>query len=375
MALFLISILFIYFKYIYCIERFYLDGVEKFNHSDYKGSLAEFSKVIEIDQFHVSANLYLARIYEALNNVEEAGKTYHRLLSIHPDNIRNQVAIFQNLGELYQKNRQFDKAFLEFKKVLELDGALYRTHLYLGMFFAGQSMLDEAFWEFQKAVEVEPSGWDAHLYLGLCYCKKNWREEARREFQKIIDCSSDYPRAHLYLGYLLKDEKSQAVPEFETIPNLETVIGHPCKYDIPMLQQQFEIWRRGNELQSMGKIRTVRELTRQNAVTFKKTGSRILNHLKLQVDEEQMRPRGINYIAHPDSDDRHRVLVYLRNWMTCAGPEAVYEMLAEMRRKNAEIGIYVSCGSFTLEAKNIAKTLKIKLLGRKTLNRILLELA
>ncbi|MDD5089400.1 MAG: tetratricopeptide repeat protein [Candidatus Wallbacteria bacterium] len=488
-----ISLLVYYFKFSFDVDRYFDEGLKLFRKRDMQGAMEKFLLILDVNPIHVDTNLHLAAVYSNLNMVEEAERIYDFLLEAnHPQNNRNKVNIFLKKGELYWHNRRYDRAYLEFRKVLELDATDSQAHFYIAVFCAGQGWINEAFDEFRKALEIDPDYNDARLYLGLCFTTKNWLTEARREFRKILEKCPSHMMAHLFLGYLLKDDKdrdamqeflyivnndntelrfratnlygitameqnlhSEAVALFEkilaektmpvkwineikynlgwacmfqgnaskavevwnevastdinfynvadlvrsfdevdmeamedewriysmneTIPNVESYIAHPRKFDIESLQQEFETWKRSHqELLNIrfarGLIRTAEKLALVNASALKKMGRKIVNFLKLYIEDEKVRAAGINYYATASTAKKQRVVVFLRNWQNIVGEGPIFELVDEMRRSNAVLGVFVICGLFSREAKNLAKDNKIKLIGKKALDRMLLEL-
>lgn len=486
--------LILYLKKSLNVDSFFEEGVIFFNNKEYKKAIEAFSKVIEIEPLNIKAYLYLATCFDILNNISSAEAIYNKLIRIsNPENVSNKVVVFKKMAELYKKNRLFDKAFLEYLKILELDESEVEAHFNLGHFYAGQGKISESINYFKTALKIDDDFIEARLYLALCYAIKNWYSEAEKELEKILKTHPNNTKAKLFLGYIQKDNKdpaaittfmeiakeedenlkykaihlmgltsieqsfydqaisnykkileedknipnkwfkeykynlgwaylfkgniSQAMNEWndlanidinfyniadliknfddlnlkdmeeewyiysmnETIPNIEAYIGHPKKYDISALLEEFENWKKENqELLNIkfvkGIIRSPEKLANANISDFKKMSRKIIKHLNLLIEKEEIKSRGINYIAVIKNEKKDRIIVWIKNWQDTIGEAPVYKMIEEMKKGNYKLGIFIICGKFTKKAKDLAKKHKIKLYGKKALSNLLLEL-
>jgi len=448
---------------------------------------------LDIDPTNSTSLLYLSSIYESLGKTKDAENTYKTLLKLNnPQNNRNKVSLFMKLANIYKKNRQYDKQYLELKKVLEIDESESQAHLELGLFLAGQGNVPDAIDSLKKVIKIDEKNIEALLYLGLCYASKNWWNEAKNAFKKIVEINSEYPKAHMFLGYIYKDEKStKALSEFsqvmesskgeiyykaallcglssieqgfydkaislfekeltkenlnqnwlkeykynlawahmfkgnssraveewneianidinfynvadliksldevdmesleddwriycinETIPNIEIVIGHPKKYSLELLNQEFTQWKHNNQellnlKYSKGLPRSASKLAKSNSVTFKKTSRMIITHYKLIIEKEELKPAGLNYVCKASIEDSNRILLCIRNWEDELSEQPIYDVLDELKNTGSNIGMFITCGKFSRKAKQLAKKNQLKIMGAKALDKLLMQL-
>lgn len=482
-----------FFKTTVNIDKYLETGIALYRKQDYNNAIEYFNKIIDIDPANTTSYLYLSSIYESLGKYQEAEKMYMTLLKLNnPNNNRNKVAIFMKLSTIYKKNREYDKQYLELRKVLEIDSSESQAHFELGIFLAGQGYINEAIDEFKKVTEIDSQNIDALLYLGLCYASRNWWNEAKSKFRKILEIDKNHPKAHMFLGYIYKDEKkpdaineftdamnnskgelyykaallcgltsieqgfydkaisifesellkegipsnwikeykynlawahmfkgnsSRAVEEWneianidinfynvadliksldevdmesleddwkiycinETLPNIDIVIGHPKKYDIELLNQEFSQWKHENqELLNLkfvkGIPRNSARLAKANSAAFKKTCRMIVEHYNLIIEEEQLKAAGLNYICHSNTKNKKKVLLCVRNWVDELSEQPIYDVLDEIKSNNCDIGMFITCGKFSRAAKQLAKKNKLKIMGAKALDKLLVEI-
>jgi tetratricopeptide (TPR) repeat protein len=90
-----------------------------------------------------------------MGRVDEALKEILRAQESDPLSL----IINDNVGEVYEWGRQYDRAFEQLRKTLEMDPNFARTHLDLGAVYEDKGMFDEAIAEFQKARELGGENW------------------------------------------------------------------------------------------------------------------------------------------------------------------------------------------------------------------------
>jgi len=81
------------------------------------------------------------------------------------------------LGASYLENEQFNDAFMEFQKAIELNPRSKKTLYYLGYLSARFEKYDEAITYYKKAISIDPAYSEAINSLGVTYAETgNWDE-------------------------------------------------------------------------------------------------------------------------------------------------------------------------------------------------------
>jgi cytochrome c-type biogenesis protein CcmH/NrfG len=149
------------------------------------------------------------------------------------DQLRGAIALYPDfglayseMGVLYLKLKQQDKALEALRAALKLIPNDYATLLTYGMILYDRREFPAAEDQFRKAIEknhLSPSG---HLYLAMTLLKRHAYEEAEKEFKEAIQYGGeDVAIAHYYLGgiYWGRKDYKEAADELDTylklVPN------------------------------------------------------------------------------------------------------------------------------------------------------------
>ncbi len=186
---------------------------------------------------------------EALKNGDlgQAEKDFHQVVQLDP----RSGAAYANLGVVYMRRRQWDRALSELHRAEKLMPGVPGIRLNIGLAYYRQNEFLKAIPPFQSVVEAQPDALQPRYLLGLCFfftdqwadtvrtLKPLWAEEsghfpylyvlsnaahragleeldhqASEQLMKIGDGSAQY---HLFAGkyYLNREEYEPAMAEFE----------------------------------------------------------------------------------------------------------------------------------------------------------------
>ncbi|MBI3560669.1 MAG: tetratricopeptide repeat protein [Gammaproteobacteria bacterium] len=156
--------------------KYFSRGLDYYKSENYEKARVEFSNVLKIDQKHLQANYELARTFERLNKVREAGGFYLRVIELDPKNYQAMV----RLGRIYLLGRAVNEAKSTDEQALAIaprdPGAIALRggiHAFLGD-------VDTAFADANLALQLDPNNIDAiALLAGLQLRKQNFQEAAR----------------------------------------------------------------------------------------------------------------------------------------------------------------------------------------------------
>ncbi len=164
-------------------------------------------KLLENDLKGTSADreayLNLSQVYEQGHRYQEAEQAARKAESFAADPHDNEMA-WLLLGAVYEKQKQFDKAEDEFKKVLDVNPKNAQVLNYYGYMMADRGVrLDEAHDLIQRAVDLEPLNGAYLDSLGWVYFKQNKLDEAEALLRKAVEHEPHDPTIREHLGDVL----------------------------------------------------------------------------------------------------------------------------------------------------------------------------
>ena len=165
-----------------------------------------------------------AEIYRAMAQVDSQGKRFaeaeaaaHKALELGAKPEEQEYGHFL-LGSIYEREKKYDQAEAEFKKVLNADPLNAAASNYLGYMLADRGVrLEESVKYIQKALELEPNNGAYLDSLGWAYYKMNRFDQAANQLEKAARLISSDPTIHEHLGhtYLQLGKKREAQQLFE----------------------------------------------------------------------------------------------------------------------------------------------------------------
>jgi Tfp pilus assembly protein PilF len=161
--------------------------------------------------------LNLSQVYERGHRYTQAEEAARKAESMANDPHDNETAWLM-LGAVYEKQKQYDKAETEFKKVLGVNPKNAQVLNYYGYMLADRGIrLDEAQDLIQRAVDQDPNNGAYLDSLGWVYFKQNHLQEAETNLRKAIERESHDPTIRSHLGdvYAKQGRMDQAAIEWE----------------------------------------------------------------------------------------------------------------------------------------------------------------
>lgn len=147
---------------------------------DLDRAIADYNRVLELDQLYEPAYMSLAAAYNRKGDYVWALTYLNRGLELFPDSAQ----FYAFRGSVYLKQREFGKALADFNKVIELspesdDGFIGRANLY-----TAQGDLDKALAEYDKAIGVNPRYWRNYYDRGFIYWGRGDKAKAGADCQQ-----------------------------------------------------------------------------------------------------------------------------------------------------------------------------------------------
>jgi len=161
--------------------------------------------------------LSYAQIYERSHRFSEAEAAARKAESLAVQPADNELA-WLILGAIFERQKQYEKAEEEFKKVIDVNPKNAMVLNYYGYMLADRGIrLDEAHDLIQRALDQEPFNGAYLDSLGWAYYKQNKLEQAELTLRKAVERESHDPTIREHLGDVLAKQGRMdlAVVEWE----------------------------------------------------------------------------------------------------------------------------------------------------------------
>jgi len=179
-------------------------------------AVAEIKKLLN-EKKDRETYISIAQIYEKAKRFNEAAQSIDEAEKLSEDKEEKETISFMR-GALYEKQKKFDQAEAEFRKVLQGNPENSAALNYLGYMLADRNVrLPEALEMITKAVAREP-GNPAYLdSLGWIYYRLGKLPEAERNLKLSLDKMSKDPTVHDHLGdvYFKQGRLKEAIAQWE----------------------------------------------------------------------------------------------------------------------------------------------------------------
>jgi len=166
-----------------------------------KAALKEFKKALEA-RGKGDTNLAIEKFGEAI-------KLHPQFFEAHAE-----------LGSLYLKNNQLDKAVESLRAAMALNDKNPNVRLNYGIALLNKKEMVEAEREFREVIKADQTAATAHMYLGIALVGLKRIDEAETMLRQAVTLKADdekLAQAHRYLGgiYWGKGKYAQAIDELE----------------------------------------------------------------------------------------------------------------------------------------------------------------
>jgi len=161
--------------------------------------------------------LNIAQIYERARRYKDAEQSARSAEAVAGSPRDNEMVWFL-LGAIYERQKMFDKAEVEFKKALDVDPKSAAVLNYYGYMLGDLGIrLDEAQSFVQRALAEDPYNGAYLDSLGWIYYKQNKLADAEATLRKALNRESHDPTIHAHLGdvYAKSGRPEQAAAEWE----------------------------------------------------------------------------------------------------------------------------------------------------------------
>jgi tetratricopeptide (TPR) repeat protein len=161
--------------------------------------------------------LTLAQIYEKGKQFGEMDKAIQQAEKLSKTRQEIEAIAFMR-GAMLEKQKNYDAAEKEFRKVLESNPKNAGALNYLGYMFADRGVrLEEARTLISQALEIDPDNGAYLDSLGWVYYRLNNHEEAEKHLRRALEQTSGDPTVHDHLGdvYSAQGKLSDAIQQWQ----------------------------------------------------------------------------------------------------------------------------------------------------------------
>jgi len=141
----------------------------------------------------------LGNIFQRQRLFDEATDCYQKALAIDP----TEGDIEYNLAAVSLEKKQMDETIAHAKKALELDPTLTEAHYLIGNAYFGKGDYVQAIAPFEAAIRARPENALAHDNLGICLVATGKVAEGLAELNEAVRVDPASADAHYNLGYIL----------------------------------------------------------------------------------------------------------------------------------------------------------------------------
>lgn len=194
----------------YLSELYYCVGTNHDRRGDYSSAIPFYKKSIELNPSNTDSLNNLGYNYGRLGQSETAMSYFQKALEIQPSE-----NIYNNLGSVYSKHKNWILAREQFDKALQLNPKYPEAMSNLAENYSKQGLYDQAIALFLQALEINPGSEQTHNNLGAAYSLSGHPDQGIDHFKQALSLNPDFTEALANLGTTLflqgKLDESKAV--------------------------------------------------------------------------------------------------------------------------------------------------------------------
>lgn len=166
----------------YDYKSLYEKSQDCIKHKEYKEAVRLYGLLLESFPESVHIHHLRALLNHRIGDLPEAAEDYKFCI----EHGISDVKIYNNLGVIYAKRKEYQEAIDCFSKATEERPDMVESHNNLAEVFMRTQDYNRAISEYEKVIKAEPDNADARYNLGLAYMKEGNYPKAREEWERAL---------------------------------------------------------------------------------------------------------------------------------------------------------------------------------------------
>lgn len=162
-------------------------GIAAVDQENYPAALQAFQKAAEVVPESPEVQYNIGYVYRKMNETDKALASYEKAAELRPDYYDAWVAI----GNIHNQNHDFDKALVAFEKAIALDATDTSTLYNYGVVALNGGAIPKAQEAFKKLLELEPAHPKASYQMGMVMVNLGKNREAIPYLEKYLELAPD----------------------------------------------------------------------------------------------------------------------------------------------------------------------------------------
>jgi len=150
-----------------------------------------------------------------------------------------------NLGYIYTKRDQYDKALIYLNQAIELSGDKAYDYVNRGLVYQRLGKADMAFKDYDRAIEIQPNLAEAYGNKGLLYLEQGKFDEALKEFNQALKLKPAHANSYNNRGrvYFSQKKYSQALSDYNRAAELDSHFFDPIfnRGAVYLVQKKYDL--------------------------------------------------------------------------------------------------------------------------------------
>jgi tetratricopeptide (TPR) repeat protein len=180
---------------------------------DYPNAIKSYEKAKKTNPGYLSPYVNMAQVYMySLNNYKAAEKVLQEGLWIAPTSQK----LLYNMGILYLKTKQGEKARQHFLRTVQLNDSHAEAHTMLGVTYEMEQDYQKALTVYIQAAATNSKSHVLYGQIGNAYIKLKEFPEAREALEKALELNPSFAGAHVNIGetHLQEGELHKAISHY-----------------------------------------------------------------------------------------------------------------------------------------------------------------
>jgi tetratricopeptide (TPR) repeat protein len=211
----------------------------------YEEALNSYHKAVQLDPLYADGYLALAKLYRQLDKYDEALTMCLKAIAADTSSGNSKpkdlAAAYYELGYVYNKRNEFQKAADAFAEVGKLDPRHYRSFNAQGVALEKAVKSDEAIEAYKKAVEVKSDYYEAYARMAALYNKLGQHQNALDAALNSLKYKKNYALAAYEAGTAYKNlgQLTNAIQYFE-IASRDRAWAKSAAWEIDMIKRKMK---------------------------------------------------------------------------------------------------------------------------------------